>query len=57
MDTIISKYGSNNLTESPTDDDWDDDELDEIDEQEALEDGVDDYIITRRNKGKKTIED
>ena len=38
-------------TESPSDDDWDD-----IDEQEALEDGVDDYIITRDKKS-KTIED
>jgi hypothetical protein len=28
----------------------DDDELDEIDEQEALEDGVDDFIYKRKKK-------
>ena len=47
--TITS--GFLNFTKPPSDDDWDD-----IDEQEALEDGVDDYIITRDKKS-KTIED
>tara|TARA_R100000742_G_C4159668_1_gene1746 strand:- start:232 stop:405 length:174 start_codon:yes stop_codon:yes gene_type:complete len=47
--TITS--GFLNFTKPPSDDDWDD-----IDEQEALEDGVDDYIITRGKKS-KTIED
>ncbi len=39
-------------TESPSDDDWD-----ELDEYEVLEDGIDDFIITSKDKKGKTIED